>query len=267
MQPGLILPGVPPPTTGAGQAGISISPATEIGHTFALLMLQTGEGYYNEAQTATNFAGKAATDAFITWTDFYNVYKFDQTYDAFTRFRTGECPIVIKEYASFYNQLSLAAPEISGLWDFTSVPGTRREDGTVSHAANSNGTGYIILKDCKNPEAAWEYGKWFTDTENMVALGREIEGVLGPLGRFESANVKALKQLNWSASDLRKILAQMDELEEIPIIPSAYVVTRSVINAFRSVVNDKWNPRETLRWYNIDINNEITRKRKNLGLD
>jgi hypothetical protein len=87
------------------------------------------------------------------------------------------------------------------------------------------------------------------------------------MGRFECANVEALQQLNWSATDMRKILAQMEELEEIPIIPSAYVVTRSVINAFRSVVNDKWNPRETLRWYNIDINNEIIRKRKNLGLD
>ena len=39
------------------------------------------------------------------------------------------------------------------------------------------------------------------------------------------------------------------------------------MNAFRAVVNDKENARETLRWYNIDINREITRKRENLGLD
>lgn len=59
----------------------------------------------------------------------------------------------------------------------------------------------------------------------------------------------------------------MDQLEEIPIIPSSYVVTRGIMNAFRAVVNDKENARETLRLYNIDINNEITRKRHNLGLD
>ena len=59
----------------------------------------------------------------------------------------------------------------------------------------------------------------------------------------------------------------MNQLEEIPIVPSAYVVTRSIMNAFRSVVNDKENPRETLRLYNVDINNEITRKRENLGLE
>lgn len=266
MQPGLVLPGVVA-TTSATSGAISISPATEVGHTFALLMLQSGENYYNEEQTATTFDTQAAVDAFATWTDFYNVYKFDQTYDAFTRFRTGEAPIVIQNYCSFYNQLNVAAPEIKGLWDFCPVPGTEREDGTISHAANSNGAGAIILSDCKDVEAAWDFIKWFTETDTMVEYGQTVEGVMGPLGRFESANVEALKQLNWSNKDLEKILSQMNELEEIPIIASSYVVTRSIMNAFRTVVNDKENPRETLRWYNIDINREITRKRENLGLD
>ncbi len=260
MQPGLILPTIV-------SGGNSVSPATEAGHTFALLMLQTGTNYYNDEQTKTNFDTQEAVDAFKIWTDFYNVYKFDQTYDAFTRFRTGEAPIVIQNYCTFYNQLNTAAPEIKGLWDFCMVPGTLRDDGTISHAANSNGSGAIILSDCTYKEGAWEFIKWFTETDTMVEYGQNVEGVMGPLGRFDSANVEALKQLNWSNKDLEKILNQMDELEEIPIIPSAYVVTRSVMNAFRSVVNDKENARETLRWYNIDINREITRKRENLGLD
>lgn len=259
MQPGLILPGTV-------INGVSISPATEAGHTFALLMLQSGTNYYNEDQTATNFDSQAAVDAFATWTDFYNIYKFDQVYDAFTRFRTGEAPIVIQNYCTFYNQLNMAAPEIKGLWDFAPVPGTLRADGTVSHAANSNGSGAIILSSCKNKEGAWEFIKWFTSTEIMVEYGQNVEGVMGPLGRFDCANVEALKQLNWSRKDMDKILYQQESLEEIPIVPSAYVVTRSIMNAFRQVVNDKENARETLRWYNIDINREITRKRENLGL-
>lgn len=259
MQPGLILP--------ANVNGNAVAPSTEVGHTFAMLMLQTGQNYYNADQTATNFDTVAAVDAFDMWTKFYTTYNFDQVYDAFSRFRTGEAPIVIQNYCSFYNQLNVAAPEIKGAWDFCPVPGTRREDGTVSHAANSSGSGFIVLKDCKNPTGAWEYIKWFTDTDTMVTYGQNVEGVMGPLGRFETANVEALQKLNWSKSDLAKINAQLNELDEIPIIPSSYVVTRSIMNAFRAVVNDADNARETLRWYNKDINTEITRKRKNLGLD
>ncbi len=260
MQPGLILPTV---TT----SGVSISPATEEGHTFALLMLQTGQGYYNDDQSATTFDSQEAVEAFDTWTKFYTTYGFDQTYDAFTRFRTGEAPIVIQDYCTFYNQLNTAAPEIAGLWDFAPVPGTLRDDNTVSHAANSTGAGAMILSSCDNVDAAWTFLKWFSDTPQITEYCKNVEGVMGPLGRVAPADPEALKQLNWSKSDLEKILSQMEELDEIPIIPSSYVVTREIMNAFRSVVNDHENARETLRWYNKDINAEITRKRENLGID
>ena len=51
---------------------------------------------------------------------------------------------------------------------------------------------------------------------------------------------------------------------EIPVIPSSYAVTRNIMNAFRETVNEGENPRDTLIWYNRDINAEIERKRKNL---
>lgn len=259
MQPGLILP--------VNVNGTAVAPSTEVGHTFALLMLQSGVNYYNEEQTATNFDTVEAVNAFDTWTKFYTTYSFDQQYDAFSRFRTGEAPIVINNYCSFYNQLNVAAPEIKGLWDFCPVPGTADENGNVSHAANSSGSGAMILTNCTNPEGAWEFIDWFTSTDVMVEYGHNVEGVMGPLGRFESANTEALQKLNWSRADLAKINAQRDELVEIPITPSSYVVTREIMNAFRAVVNDNDNARETLRWYNKDINAEITRKRENLGLD
>jgi ABC-type glycerol-3-phosphate transport system substrate-binding protein len=263
MQPGLILPAA---VMGAGGA-TAIQPSVEVGHTFALMMLQRGDHWYNEDFTATTFNSTIAYESFEQWTDFYNVYKFDQVYDAFTRFRTGEAPIVIQNYNTFYNQLNVAAPEIKGLWDFTLVPGTRLEDGTVSHAANSQGNGAIILSSCNNDEGAWKFIKWFSDADQQVEYARNVEGVLGPLGRVDTANVAALQKLNWSASELNTINAQMNELQEISITPSAYVVTRELMNAFRDVVNNKYNPRYTINETNVIINNEILRKRENLGLD
>jgi hypothetical protein len=87
------------------------------------------------------------------------------------------------------------------------------------------------------------------------------------MGRYATANKEVLTQLAWSSSEADTILSAMDELEEIPIIPASYSVTRNVMNAFREVVNNYENPRDTLMTYNRDINDEITRKRENLGLD
>lgn len=87
---------------------------------------------------------------------------------------------------------------------------------------------------------------------------------MGTLGRFDTANTEAFSRLSWSAEELRRLNAQRSELEEIPVIPSSYAVTRNIVNAFRETVNEGENPRDTLIWYNRDINMEIERKRKNL---
>lgn len=244
----------------------NIAPSTEVGHTFALLMLQSGLNYYNAEQTKTTFENVEAVQAFEVWTDFYTKYKFQQTYDAFSRFRDGTYPIVIQSY-TFYNQLKVAAPEISGLWDFTVVPGTLREDGTISHAANSSGSGAVIFNQVENKEDAWEFVKWFASTDVQTRYGVAVEGLLGTMGRYDAANVQTLQQLSWTPAEVKKLLEQWEQLEEIPIIPASYAVTRNIMTAFRTTVNEHYNPRDTIMWYNRDINSEITRKRENLGLD
>ncbi len=244
----------------------NISPATETGHTFAMLLLQKGQNYYNDNMTASALDTIEAVQSFEEWTDFYTKYCFEQTYDAFSRFRTGEYPIVIANY-TFFNQLTAASPEIKGLWDFCPVPGTERADGTVSHAANSNGAGAVIFKKAENKENAWEFVKWFTETETQVQYAAQIEGLLGTLGRFDTANVEALRRMSWSDGELERLTAQQEELEEIPVTPASYAVTRNIMNAFRETINENKNPRDTLIWYNRDINDEIARKRKNLGFD
>ena len=266
MSAGLVLPAV---AADANQA--TISAATESGLTFASLLLQRGQNYYNSAQTKTTFDTNAAIDAFEMWTDFYTKYDFDQQYDAFSRFRTGEYPVVVSDHCTFFNQLAVAAPEIDGLWGFAPIPGTLQEDGTISHAVNSNNTGAVIFnkvdKKTNGMDNAWTFLKWFCSTEVQVEYGTQIEGLLGQMGRYATANTEALTQLAWSTDEANTILGAMDELEEIPIIPASYSVTRNVMNAFRDVVNNNENPRDTLMSYNRDINEEITRKRENLGLD
>lgn len=260
LEVGLILP-VMTSTGGTTQ----VSAITEPGNTFAMLLLQQGLNYYNEEQTKTTFDTQEAVNAFDTWTKFYTTYSFQQTYDAFTRFRTGDMPVVIQNY-TFYNQLSVAAPEIKGCWGFQPVPGTVQEDGTINHAANSNGSGAIIFTKASDQEGAWDFIKWFTSTDAQVKYGNNIESILGTMGRYATANEEALQQLSWTTSEVNLLLDQLNSQVEIPIIPASYGVTRNVMNAFRAVVNDYDNARDTLFWYNKDINDEITRKLEDLGL-
>lgn len=260
LEVGLILP-VMTSTGGTTQ----VSAITEPGNTFAMLLLQQGLNYYNNEQTKTTFDTQEAVNAFNTWTKFYTTYSFQQTYDAFTRFRTGDMPVVIQNY-TFYNQLSVAAPEIKGCWGFQPVPGTVQEDGTINHAANSNGSGAIIFTKAADQEGAWDFIKWFTSTDAQVKYGNNIESILGTMGRYATANEEALQQLSWTTSEVNLLLDQLNSQVEIPIIPASYGVTRNVMNAFRAVVNDYDNARDTLFWYNKDINDEITRKLEDLGL-
>jgi len=241
----------------------------ESGDTFSMLVLQTGNNMYVDDLSKTTFDQKVIVDAFKQWTDFYTIYDFEQTYDPFTRFRTGEMPIIINNY-TFFNQLTVSAPEIKGLWDFTHVPGTAVKDengdptGEIRYAANSSSAGAVIFKKCVDKNAAWEFIKWFTSDETMTSYGRTIEGQMGQMGRFDTANINALAQLPWSNAEYEKISDAMSQTREIPIIPASYATTRHVKNAFRAVVNDAWNPRYALSSYNRDINSEITRKNQDL---
>ncbi|WP_295152323.1 extracellular solute-binding protein [uncultured Ruminococcus sp.] len=248
-------------------AGVTmVSAVTENGNTFAMMLLQQGLNYYSDDLKRTTFGEQPAIEAFDTWTKFYTTYSFQQQYDAFTRFRQGDMPVLVNDYA-FYNQLTAAAPEIKGCWSFRAVPGTFDENGNLNHAANSEGTCCVIFKKAPDYEGAWDFIKWFTSTDIQTKYGNNIESVLGPMGRYSTANQEALKGLSWSTKEADLLLDQMNSQVEIPIIPASYGVTRNIMNAFRKVVNENENARDTLFWYNKDINDEIARKRADLGLD
>lgn len=235
---------------------------------YGTFMVQRGLGYYNEAKTKTIFDTQPAVEAFEMWTKFYSTYSFEQTFDQFTRFRTGEYPIVITGY-TFYNQLYMAAPEIRGLWEFELMPGTVDENGNINRSVTSSSSGGIIFSKLNEEQRqdAWELIKWFTSADVQSQYGRSIEALLGPLGRFDTANREALGQLAWSQSELQLIQEQMDNTVDIDIIPATYIVGRNITNAFRETVNQNTNPRDTLVWYNRDINDEIIRKYEELGIE
>ena len=235
--------------------------------TFGAMLYQAGGSYYNEDLTATQLTTKLSVDVFTKYTDLFTQYSLPVNYDLFNRFRTGEMPIGFTTY-TFYNQLKQAAPEISGLWEMTLLPGTVREDGTINHSDGASGTAIVAIKSGTEREKyAWEYLKWITGTEAQSRYGREIEGLLGPTARISTANLKAFETLDWPKTVRDEITRQRQEIYEVPEVPGGYYLQRNINNAFNRVVNQGDTPRDALHEWTKQTDAEIARKRDEFGLD
>lgn len=229
-------------------------------------ILQNGGQIYDDGRTRILLDEEVSLAAFERWTDLYTNYGLEYTYDFATRFRLGEIPIGIADY-SMYNTLSVFAPEIAGLWSFTQVPGTEQPDGSINRAVAGGGTASVMMSGIDDPEAAWEFLKWWSSSETQVAYGRELESVMGTAARYAVANQQALEQMPWTSQNLRQLQAQWQSVQGVPEVPGSYLVNREINFAFRAVVVSGDEAREALLDHLDNINREITKKRKEFHLD
>ena len=61
-------------------------------------------------------------------------------------------------------------------------------------------------------------------------------------------------------------MKQRESVREIPQVPGNYYLDRDLLNAFRDVIYNGRNEKESILDYSRRINSEILRKRKELGL-
>ena len=111
-----------------------------------------------------------AIDAFEKYTRFFTDYSFPFTFDGPNRFRTGEMPIMIADYSTTYNQLTVFATEINGLWEMVPLPGTVREDGSVNYNAVNTVAASIMMHGTKDEDSTWQFMKWFCGKDAQASL-------------------------------------------------------------------------------------------------
>ncbi len=233
------------------------------------LVYQFGGNLYkgtgNDYGIAGNLGTDAAMEAFKTYTDFFTNYGFNPNVDFSTRFRTGEMPIGVIKYTT-YCQLEVFAPEIKGLWSFTTLPGVKGEDGAVNDSYVIETVNSAILNTSKKKEAAWKFVKWWNNTETQLQYANTAESVMGTSARYPAADPEVIKRLPWSNAELTQILSQMQSTVGIPAVPGNYMLTRMVLYSFNNVVAEGANPRETLYLNLKTIDKEITNKRREFHL-
>ncbi|WP_373229825.1 extracellular solute-binding protein [Cohnella sp.] len=233
--------------------------------TFAMLLYQHDGQFFKNHDMASGLDEETAIQQFKKWTDLYVNYKLPIQIDFANRFRTGEMPIGIVDY-TMYNKLAVFAPEIKGLWEFVPVPGTKMTDGMIRRDVGSGGTASVMFKHAQNKDASWEFLKWWTSKDTQLAFGRDMEVRLGTSARYPTANIEALTLLPWPTRDLNKLKDQMQWVKGIPEVPGGYLTGRHIDNAFRKVVVQGEDPRETMEYYVRYMNEEITAKRKEFNL-
>ena len=198
----------------------------------------------------------------------YSDYSFPVSYDASNRFRTGEMPIIIGGYSGIYNTLTVYATEIEGLWEFCSLPGSKRADGTFNYDSLANISASVILYGCQGDEllASWQFLQWQTGENAQADYGNRMVALIGPSAKYETANLKAIDDLSWTASEKAAIMNQMDHLSSIVNYPGSYIITRYTQFAFLDAVNKSADPIDAISGYIDAINSEIARKRQEFGL-
>jgi ABC-type glycerol-3-phosphate transport system substrate-binding protein len=237
----------------------------DLSNLFAQL-LQRGGALYTPDGARSLFDSEISVAAFEAYIRFFTHYKTPLHYDFVNRFRSGEMPIGFADYNTF-NTLVVFAPEIRGLWEFDLLPGTMRDDGSIDRSTASWGQATMIISKTRDRYSSWDFVRWWVSADTQVRFGRELEAVMGAAARHPTANRDAFNRLGWNARDNSVINRQWEYVIGIPEVPGGYYAGRHMVNAVRRVINDDEDVRETLLDYTRAINNELTKKRQEFGLD
>ncbi len=235
-------------------------------NTFLMFLLQNGGELYSEDLKSCLGNSPEGIRAFETYTELYSDYKQPLSFDFANRFRSGEIPLAIVDFTA-YNQLSIFAPEIKGLWGMKPLPYTVREDGTRDRTAIGTVTASVIMSQAKDPEGAWEFIRWFSSAETQAAYGNELESVMGTAARYATANREAMQQIRWDRNIAQALQTQWESVRTVPEVPGGYFTSRYLDFAFRDVVYNGKDIRETLNSAVMTINEEIRSKRQEFKLD
>ncbi len=226
---------------------------------FTNLLYQMGGQIYNDELTATALDTQVAYQAFDMAVELYADYLFPREYDAMSRFRTGEMPILLADY-TMYNVFSISIPELDGLWEMYPIPGVRQEDGSINNDQAATEVASVMFNGIEDPEAGWEFLKWWVSEETQAEFGTRIEAILGSGGRYATANVGAMAKLPWNDEQLEALNTQMESLVFVEQLPGSYFTSRAINSAFMTSVLNSENSTEQLLYWSEQINLELTRK-------
>lgn len=228
-------------------------------------ILQSGGNIYSSNGLSTAIQSNEAFEGFKTLTDLYRLYSVQKIVSSFyNSFRYGQIPIGIASFSD-YVKIKNAAPEITGLWKIALSPGFEDKNGNVHYGTTGASTAAAIMSSCKNKKDAWEFLKWWLSSDVQIKYGNTMQMTYGTDYLWNTANVKAFKNLAFPKDDKDVILKQWEQMTEVYRHPALYAVERELSNAWNNVVIDGKPARIALDDASTEINHEFNRKLYEFG--
>ncbi len=233
---------------------------------YDVFLYQMGGNRFADDGLRCGLDSNIALEAFEKHTRFFTDYSFPYAFDGVNRFRTGEMPILIADYCGTYNQLTVFATEIDGLWEMFTLPGTVRSDGTINYNAVNDVAATIMPYGATDTESTWEFIRWYCGKDAQAAYGSDLVTTIGQAAKYNTANREAIASMPWTTSEYAVLSDQFNNLSAIENYPGSYILARYLNFAQLAVINEGADPVTELQSYVTTINKEITRKREEFGL-
>lgn len=227
---------------------------------------QFGGEVFTENGTASTLSDAKTVAAVKFFTELFTVHDLPlQVSSFFEHFRSGDMPIGIASVDMYLN-LKYAAPELSGQWGVSVLPGIDAdEDGTVERWSTSYGKASILFASSDMQEEGWELIKWWNSTPVQTEYMQRIKTELGEKYMVLTANMNALENSVWD-EEIKDPIVAMAQWARIPAVtPGSYIVERELSAIWNAVVINRENVMVAINDSIPRINRELARKAEEFG--
>ncbi len=229
------------------------------------LIFQSGGQLYSQDGSVTAIDEPEAVKGLSRLGELFVAYSLDtQVQEFFNSFRYSVLPIGVVD-SNTYVLIKNGATELEGQWKLAPYLGTEQEDGSINRNFVANGSGGVIFADTEMADEAWEFMKWWTDTETQVEYMYTLRSTYGDTYFWLPSNVAALEQAPVSQEDKQIITQMVQQLRDVTRTPGQYLLERSISDIWNAMVFDGTSAQVAADEKVIAINREITKKMKELG--
>ena len=232
---------------------------------YDIFLFQNGGQYYSDDGHSSALGTKQAFLAFKQVCELNTNYSIPIAANYFTRFRTGEMPMIIGQSSDYLSFLS-AAPELTGNWDIAVLPASVTEDGLCRYSSGSTVDCAAIMSQSDLVDESWEFLKWWLSDDTQTKYANEIENQLGITARYFSANKQAFSTLSFSKDEMKVINCFFENNVESKAVLGGYYAGRHITNAWTRCVESGEDLRDSWEEAVEDIDVELRRKQEEYGI-